>query len=237
MKKLLIAFLLIFPVSFASATHNMAGDISYTHISGYTYKITVRTFTNTSGTSADRCELIMYLGNSDSVIVPRTNGPSIICPATHDGVMISACASGVKYNIYETMYSFAAPGAYFISVEDPNRSAGICNIPNSVNVSFFLQAELVINPFLGSNNAQPEVSVYPNPSFDNVNFKISNLISSEEYNIVIYNSLGQHIKNISTNNNLLSVTGLSPGMYFYSLNTVNEILKQGKFIILEGSLK
>jgi len=43
-----------------------------------------------------------------------------------------------------------------MTMEDPNRNAGIINIPNSVNIPFFLETTLVINPFLGNNNS-PEL--------------------------------------------------------------------------------
>ena len=39
------------------ATHNRAGEITYEHISGFTYKITITTYTEESAVTADRCEL------------------------------------------------------------------------------------------------------------------------------------------------------------------------------------
>lgn len=148
---LFICFSFFFIVS-AFATHNRAGEITYQHISGYTYKIIVTTYTNTFNTTADRCELTVNFGDGDSAIAPRVNGPSSLCPNTRDGVMLSSPAN-TKLNIYETFHTYSGSGAYVITVEDPNRNAGICNIPNSVNASFFLRTELVINPFLGSNSS------------------------------------------------------------------------------------
>ncbi|MBN8694989.1 MAG: gliding motility-associated C-terminal domain-containing protein [Bacteroidetes bacterium] len=146
-----IYFSFFFIVS-AFATHNRAGEITYQHISGYTYKIIVTTYTNTFNTTADRCELTVNFGDGDSAIAPRVNGPSSLCPNTQDGVMLSSPAN-TKLNIYETFHTYSGSGAYVITVEDPNRNAGICNIPNSVNASFFLRTELVINPFLGRNSS------------------------------------------------------------------------------------
>lgn len=149
MKKLLGLILLMFISNAGFATHNQAGDISYIHISGTTYKIRVRTFTNTYNTSADRCELMAYFGDGDSLSFPRVNGSSVLCPNTADGQMIDVYT---KLNIYEATHTYPGNGTYIISVKDPNRSAGICNITNSINTLFSLQAELVINPFLGNNN-------------------------------------------------------------------------------------
>ncbi len=153
MKRIVLSvyFLLLFIAS-AYATHNRAGEITYQHISGYTYKIIVTTYTNTFNTTADRCELTVNFGDGDSAIAPRINGPSSLCPNTQDGVMLSSPAN-TKLNIYETFHTYSGSGAYVITVEDPNRNAGICNIPNSVNASFFLRTELIINPFLGSNSS------------------------------------------------------------------------------------
>lgn len=134
------------------ATHNRAGEITYQHISGKTYKIIVTTYTNTdpNSTQADRCELVVYFGDGDSATAPRINGPSNQCVFEADGVSI---AQFTKKSIYETTHTYPGNGNYIISMEDPNRNAGICNIPNSVDQSFFLVTELVINPWLGLNSS------------------------------------------------------------------------------------
>lgn len=150
-----VLFLLTLPLL---ATHNLAGDITYTKIStggSLTYGITIRTFTNTLNTMADRCELTVYFdcNHTDSAVAPRTNGPSSLCPSTHDGVMLGSDYPNIKMNIYYIEHTFPGTGNYCISVADPNRSSGICNIPNSVSTPFALEATLVINPFYGVNNA------------------------------------------------------------------------------------
>ncbi len=47
MKKLIISTVALLITISAFATHNMFGDISYTHLWGNAYRFTVRTFTNT----------------------------------------------------------------------------------------------------------------------------------------------------------------------------------------------
>ena len=159
MKKFILFAIIIFSGLRLSATHNRAGEITYRWISGYTYKITVTTYTNTFSTTADRCELTVYFGDGDSAVAGRVNGPSVLCPTTHDGVMV---ATNTKLNIYEVVHTYSGPHNYIITVEDPNRNAGICNIPNSVNTSFFLRTELIINPFLNANSSP----VLLNPPID-----------------------------------------------------------------------
>lgn len=158
-KTLLLFFILLFgAISSIYATHNRAGEITYQHISGNTYKITVTTYTNTNPatTQADRCELTVYFGDGDSATAPRVNGLHILCPSTADGESIG---NDTKKNIYETIHSYSGAGSYIIRVEDPNRNAGICNIPNSVDQAFALHTELIINPWLGANSS-PEL-LYP----------------------------------------------------------------------------
>nr|MBA3706725.1 gliding motility-associated C-terminal domain-containing protein [Bacteroidota bacterium] len=153
MKKIFILFILfiLLGVNSLFATHNRAGEITYEHLNGYTYRITITTYTNTYNTTADRCELVLYFGDGDSATVPRINGPSSLCPSTHDGEMISAFT---KLNIYQVTHTYPGPGkTYVLTMEDPNRNAGICNLPNSVNQSFFLRTELMINPFLAPNSS------------------------------------------------------------------------------------
>ncbi|MGQ0829125.1 MAG: gliding motility-associated C-terminal domain-containing protein [Bacteroidota bacterium] len=157
----LFLFLTFAGISTVYATHNRAGEITYKHLGGFTYKITVTTYTSTAPiTNADRCELTVYFGDGDSAIVPRVNGPSTLCPGAADGVMI---ATSAKWNVYEVTHTYPGAGnIYVLTVEDPNRNADICNIPNSVSQSFFLRTELVINPFLGVNNSP----VLLNPPLD-----------------------------------------------------------------------
>ena len=155
MKKiLLLIIVLLARLNSLFATHNRAGEITYQFISGRTYKIIVTTYTNTdpATTQADRCELVVYFGDGDSATAPRVNGTSyLLCGAPlTDGEMIAVYT---KKNIYETTHTYPGDGNYTITMEDPNRNEGICNIPNSVDQSFFLRSELVINPWLGSNSS------------------------------------------------------------------------------------
>ncbi len=135
------------------ATHNNCGEITYTNLSGLTYKIRVVTYTNAepNTTEADRCELTVRFGDGDNAIAPRVNGAStMLCPPNGDGELIG---SFIKKNIYEITHTYSAYGLFTISIEDPNRSVGICNIPNSVNQPFYLESTLAIEPSIGSTNS------------------------------------------------------------------------------------
>ncbi len=153
-KVLLLLFVSLSSFSDTFATHNRAGEITYQHVpgTGRTYKITVTTYTNTLGTFTDQCELPVLFGDGDSAMVPRSNGPITgSCPSPETfGEMITPFT---KKNIYIISHTYSGDGDYTITMEDPNRNEGICNIPNSVDRSFFLRSELVINTWLGTNDS------------------------------------------------------------------------------------
>lgn len=157
MKNKFITLVFVFLAYSSFATHYLSSDISYTHLSGLTYGITIRIYNNTYYTTADRCEITVHFGDGDSLAVPRINGISSICPATHDGEMI---ATNVNESIYYTTHTYSSAGYYIVSFEDANRTADICNIPNSINIGIYAKAEIMITPFLGYNST-PQFTAVP----------------------------------------------------------------------------
>lgn len=139
MKRLLFILTIFIFASFQLfATHNRAGQIVYEHISGFTYKITITTYTYTQAL-ADRDTLTISFGDG-------TQG---------DAGRYQKLTLPNEYfeNKYAITHTFPGPGTFDLVVEDPNRNEGVINIPNSVNVVFALKTTILINPFLGHNNA------------------------------------------------------------------------------------
>jgi len=143
---LLIGFILLL-ITPVNATHNRAGEITYTWISGYTYQVTITTFTY-SPSPANRSELEISWGDNTSDILPLQNGVHIQLPDDY------------FKNIYIGQHTYAGPGTYELLMQDPNRNAGVVNIPNSVNTIFSIITQLVINPLLGQNST-PILLNYP----------------------------------------------------------------------------
>lgn len=143
------------------ATHNRAGEITYKLKPGtlYTYIIKITTYTNIGSSGlADRCDDTLHFGDGTQAVVLRTNGPSSLCsPPAKDGVAISA---SVKVNEYVTEHTYPGPGNYKMWMQDPNRNAGVINLPNSVNQVFYIESFLVISTFFGGNNS-PVLSFPP----------------------------------------------------------------------------
>ncbi len=152
----------LFLGSFSSlfATHNRAGEISYTWKGGYAYEVIVTTYTKIGPSIvADRCDLTVYFGDGDSAVLPRINGPQVDCnPPNRDG---SPLTSDMQLNIYKTTvdHVYPGPGSYRLFMFDPNRNSDIVNIPNSVSTPFYIEAYLFINPLLGGNNSA--ILTYP----------------------------------------------------------------------------
>ena len=165
MRKFRYYLLILFCTAFitnAKATHNRAGEITYKWLFGYTYQVKVTTYTNIGGSNlADRCIDTVYFGDGTSAGVLRSNG---ICsgscsPGGCEGVPLPG--GTVKLNEYVTTHTYPGPGNYMMSMEDPNRNAGVINIPNSVNQVFYIESYLVIPTFGAGNNSSPILTFAP----------------------------------------------------------------------------
>ncbi len=125
------------------ATHNRAGEITYKHISGFTYEVTILTCTDiSSDTNADREYMPIFWGHGANVDSIQRTVESIVIP------------NSVKRNEYTKQHTFPGPGTYSLYVEDPNRNGSINNIPESIDQVFSITTVLVISsaPALGLSN-------------------------------------------------------------------------------------
>lgn len=147
-KSLFFTLLLLLPAFSLFATHQRAGEISYVYVSGLTYEFTIVTYTYTPS-PADRPEIEIVWGDGTTSTVQRTRKLNL--------------GNDISKNIYIARHTFPAAGSYHVSFEDPNRNAGIVNIPSSVEIPFFIETTVVINPFIGGNSSP----VLENPPIDN----------------------------------------------------------------------
>jgi gliding motility-associated-like protein len=139
MKKFLLLLCILMLYSLAHATHQRAGEITYKAISQLQYEFKIVTYTYTPS-PADRPQLNIDWGDGTSQTVLRTSKVDL--------------PNNISRNEYAgIIHTFPGQGSYIVSVEDPNRNYGVLNIPNSVNVPFFIRTQLVINPFLGPNTS------------------------------------------------------------------------------------
>jgi gliding motility-associated-like protein len=143
----LFTFILFCIALVTSATHERAGEITFRHIGGLTYEVKILTYTF-APSPADRPELEIKWGDGTSSILPRVEKVDL----TND----------IRRNVYTGQHTYSGASTYLLTMEDPNRNYGVLNIPNSVNVPFFIETKLIINPFLGQNNSP----VLLNPPID-----------------------------------------------------------------------
>ncbi|MFT4543953.1 MAG: gliding motility-associated-like protein [Bacteroidia bacterium] len=151
MKKTLLLVLILCASFGAKATHNRAGEITIQFLGGLSVRATVTTYT-VPESPADRPFLEVAWGDGSVDTVLRVNGGG-------DGVVIQ---SGVKKSVYIYEHTYASSSTYRVSMEDPNRNGGINNIPNSVNVPFYIETEIIISPFAGPSSTP----VLLNPPID-----------------------------------------------------------------------
>lgn len=119
------------------ATHNRAGEITFEQVKGFTYRITITTFTYTLS-PADRSYLEVDWGDRSSSTVVRRG--------------ILNLPDYYRMNVYDTIHTFPGPGVYEVVVQDPNRNFGVVNIPNSVNVVFAISTTILVSPQLEQNS-------------------------------------------------------------------------------------
>jgi gliding motility-associated-like protein len=150
-KKFFLLVLVSFYFVNLNATHNRAGEITYIQLSDLTYEITVTTFTYTLSL-ADRPQLDVEWGDNSTSTAQR--------------ISMLTLPNYYRRNIYKITHTYPGPGVYRIVVQDPNRNAGVKNIPNSVNVVFSMSTILIVNPAMGRNNTP----VLLNPPYDKAAF-------------------------------------------------------------------
>jgi gliding motility-associated-like protein len=141
---------LIIPI-FIWGSHNRGGEITYTHIGGLTYEFTITTCTDLgSATGTDRPELFLDF----DLGTPFAQRDTLL------RISQLPLSLNHKKNIYVGIHTFTSTGSHRISMEDPNRNAGILNVwpgGNSDDVVFALETFLIISPVLGASGGNNSV--------------------------------------------------------------------------------
>ncbi len=157
-----VLFLLFGAFHTAKATHLRAGEITYRHISGKRYEITVTTYAISPInvpviTNTDDPVITVSFGDGTSQDVPRSN--VVDRPQGIRNLI-------VRINTYTVQHIFPGPGQFLISVSQSDRNGGVINIPNSITTDFFIESELIINPFLGDAGLVNRSPILLNPPLD-----------------------------------------------------------------------
>ena len=135
----------------ANATHLRAGEITLERVSctALTFKITITVYTNLGSPIKFGDGTLDFGDGSKPLITPRI-----------DNTRRPDLGPEVGTVSFTTTHTFGGPGKYVISYLEANRNAGILNMANSVETRFYVETQIIIDPFLGCSNT-PRLLVPP----------------------------------------------------------------------------
>tara|TARA_B100001564_G_scaffold346104_1_gene345477 strand:- start:443 stop:3265 length:2823 start_codon:yes stop_codon:yes gene_type:complete len=143
--KSILSFCLLFLIHLdIYSTHIRAGEVVARRISttSLTYEFTVIGYTDTGSE-------VEFGGGEFSF------GDGNIISVLDEGSISSQkilLDNQVALNLYKIVHTFQAPGRYVVSYFEQNRNDEIVNMDNSVDTPFFIETEILIDPFFGLNN-------------------------------------------------------------------------------------
>lgn len=158
----------------SQATHYRAADLWYELVPNQpnTYRVTLTTYTlfgdpsSPQSDDADRDSVLINWGDGFIEGVRRSNGPTGGVNNIPQGELIG---NFIKRSIYVGTHTYSgAIGTVVVGFEDPNRTASIINIGNSVQVPFYIEDTIfnTLNPAFYGLNESP---ILLNPPIDFAN--------------------------------------------------------------------
>jgi hypothetical protein len=137
-------FLAGLPVS-VWATHIRAGEITLRRVdcTSLTFIVTINMYTDTGSPIRFGDGELRFGDGTDPFITPEL--PNTFPPALN-------LPDLVGFVTFSKEHTFPGPGRYTISYIEANRNEGILNVGNSVNTTFYLETQIIIDPFLGCSN-------------------------------------------------------------------------------------
>jgi hypothetical protein len=145
LRGILLILLLVMGAFQVKATHLRAGEITVEKVDGcgsLTVSITITVYTDT-GSNINFGQGELFFGDgSDPLILPIIEEETR--PDLGDEVGIAS---------FTVEYTYNSPGVYKIGYLEPNRNDNIVNVGNSVQTRFYVETQIIINPFVGCNNS------------------------------------------------------------------------------------
>jgi hypothetical protein len=150
-KFLLLALCAVAGWQTALATHLRAGEITATRIDcGLEFRICIKVYVNTNPAETDVKFGGGVLSFGDGITHRPPTQNSVPVPGADFVGVVEYCFN----------YTYQALGSYKISYYELNRNANIENMTQSINVNFYLETQIEIDPFKGCNNT-PQLLVPP----------------------------------------------------------------------------
>lgn len=134
-------------ISFAS--HIRAGEITARVLSplDLSYEYTLVLYTSDDGPTISPEAELTYSDGTTSPTVPYTSATPV--------------GNDVTIMIFKFFKTWGAPGNYTASYQEFNRVGGVLNMNNSAATAFYIETNVIIDPFLGSPNNSSELTVPP----------------------------------------------------------------------------
>lgn len=143
MKRHFLPFVIIFTCCLLEelqATHIRAGEITAELVAcqGYTYKITITGYEDTES-GVEFGEGILDMGDGTVYVLdPNTD---FVTREIIDG------DKQIRVTVFEIDHIFQGPGQYTVTYLEQNRNEFILNMANSVGTPFFIQTQIITDPF------------------------------------------------------------------------------------------
>lgn len=139
---LFIIFLFIVAES-TYATHIRAGEITTQRLSGLTYRITIKGYRDVGGVEWGQGTL--SFGDGEEITFGVGDWSKRILPED----------SETEENTLIIEHTYPSTGLFEISYSEQNRNAGVLNINNgnSVNIPFYIETRILIDPSFGLNGS------------------------------------------------------------------------------------
>ncbi len=166
------------------ATHGIAGYITYKWISGYTYEVTIHTYTLDN--AADRDSMSIDLGDNTSPLSVARNNGALLPNGVGQGELLGI--NNIKYSEYSTFHNYPRSGFYTISVLAQNRVGSVVNFGNgqSANVPFYVETEISVQDTT-TNTPNNSVQFFNAPLF------IITRNDTSSYDIAMFDSDGDSL--------------------------------------------
>ncbi|CAN5516015.1 hypothetical protein BH23BAC1_BH23BAC1_28770 [soil metagenome] len=142
---ILFSFLIIIVVSFkAQATHFRGGEITTEASSGssLTYKIKIIVYSDPHSPVASSGTVNFGDGSASRDLLDIL--------ASHETEHIG---DHITKNIYTINHTFPSTGTFIINFTEFNRNPNAVNLLNSVNTPYYLESQVVIDPYFGANKS------------------------------------------------------------------------------------
>jgi len=151
--KILSVLLLILPLfTQLNATHIRGGYISAVLLENntLTYRISLYSLTDAGST--------VLFGGGDMDFGDGSNPVGFEAGNPDYSKLLD---DQVVMNIFYVEHSFPGPGTYTIRYREFNRNASVANMTNSVNTPFYLETQILIDPYLGTNSTAKILNHFP----------------------------------------------------------------------------